>query len=231
VNVNNPFVTRDGSCKVITSVFARTPDDLFLKMSSVLEKTERIFEIRFDLFADHEEGTLSEITRYMKSREIPYIFTYRTLDIEDARDKYIFAIENGALAVDIDIVLNDLTEDFTGRVPVILSFHGDGKWNLENVIMMMENAGADSYKLANFYKDITGFTDDLALISRFRQKIEKPLSFIPMGTGNGNLRIVSACLVSDFAYSKLDTESAPGQLTYEQMNSMISTCMGFRQQK
>ncbi|WP_393972259.1 type I 3-dehydroquinate dehydratase [Oxyplasma meridianum] len=229
--MNKPFVTRDGNCRVITSVFAGTPDDLFLKISPLRDIRERIFEIRFDLFSYHEIRTLNEILGYMKIREAPFIFTYRTEDIDDAREKYILAAENGALAVDLDIALKDLIEDFTGRVPVILSFHGDGKWVLKNVIGMMEDSNADSYKLANFYENLTGFTEDLAIISRFRQKVENPLSFIPMGKGNEILRVASACLVSDFAYSKLDAESAPGQLTYREMSSLINTCMSLRQKR
>jgi 3-dehydroquinate dehydratase type I len=231
LNLNNPFVTRDGNCKVITSVFAETPGDFFAKLNSVPDRTERIFELRFDLFADHETGCLGDITGYMKKREIPYIFTYRTEDIEDAREKYIFALKSNALAADLDIALRDLTEDLAGRLPIILSYHGNGKWDLVDIMKMMENIYADSYKLANFYENLTGFTEDLALISGFRQKIEKPLSFIPMGKRNGILRMVSACLVSDFAYSKLDTESAPGQLAYHQMVSLINTCVSLRKQK
>lgn len=231
MKLNNPFVTRDGNCKVITSIFAETPEDLFVKMSSIPDRTERIFEIRFDLFASHDTATLGEITGYMKGRGIPYLFTYRNENIEDAREKYIFALKNNALAADIDISLKDLAEDLAGRIPVVLSYHGSGKWELESIIKMVDDIGADSYKLANYYENLTGFTDDLALISRFRKKTGKPISFIPMGTGNGILRMVSACLVSDFAYSKLDTESAPGQLTYEQMSSMISNCLSLRQLK
>jgi 3-dehydroquinate dehydratase type I len=231
LKVSSPFVTRDGNCKVITSVFAETPEDFFAKLNSVPDGTERIFEIRFDLFADHETGCLGEITGYMKKREIPYIFTYRTGDVEDAREKYIFALKGNAIAADLDVALKELSEDLAGRIPVILSYHGSGKWDLLDVLRMMEKTGADSYKLANYYENLTGFTEDLALISGFRQRIEKPLSFIPMGKGNGILRMVSACLVSDFAYSKMDTESAPGQLSYNDMSSMINTCMRIRQQQ
>lgn len=231
MHLDNPFSARKENCEVITSVFGSNPDDLFAKLSSVATDTSRIFEIRFDLFTDRDMETLAAITGYMNRRKLRYVFTYRTEDTDDALEKYLFAARNSALAVDLDMILKELVTDLKGKTPVILSYHGNGQWNLQGILNDMMTFQPQSYKIANTYGDTAHFLNDLAAIATKKSKIENPLSFVPMGNGNGFLRLVSACLVSDFAYSKLDTESAPGQLAYHQMVSLIDTCVSLRKQK
>ena len=227
--MNNPFVARKGNCEVVASVFGKNPEDLFVKLDSVPPNTKRIFEIRFDLFNDHEMNSLSAIIEYMNNRKLPFVFTYRTEDPDDAMEKYSFAAENSACAIDLDIMLKGIVGKLHVKTPVILSHHGKGKWDLPVIIKEMTALQPHSYKLANIYTDNALFLNDLAAVASLRNRIENPLSFIPMGSGNTFLRIVSACLVSDFTYSMLDRESAPGQISYEQMISMIETCGDLRQ--
>jgi len=231
VHLDNPFVARNGNCEVITSVFGKNPDDLFVKLSSVAADTRRIFEVRFDLFTDHHMESLAAIIGYMNRRKLRYVFTYRTEDADDALEKYQYAARNSALAVDLDMRLKELANDLQGKTPVILSYHGNGEWDLQEIMKNMIMFQAQSYKLANTYSDIDLFLSDLAAMTSLRDKIENPLSFIPMGTGNSFLRVISASLVSDFTYSMLDNESAPGQKSYDQMISMIGTCNKIMQRK
>lgn len=207
-------INMDGRETVIaTSIFDHDSEALMEAFKSGRRKKEQLYELRYDLFRKKDEKELSSIVDFLNSMEVDYIFTYRSTDVEDLVRFYGLASDMGTPAADIEVsVLGDLNADLKFRT-LVLSHHSYSGEKIQQSCREILSLSPDIVKLASSYSRYEDFQDDFIVLQKIKKETGKCMSFIPMGSGNSFLRIVSAYVISDLAYAKEDSQTAEGQLT------------------
>ncbi len=201
------------TAKVYTSIYFENSDELINEFSSnTLNKSEH-YELRFDLFNDKSISCLEKSLEFMKNANIDYIFTYRSVDIDNIKKIYNYAMKYNPPVIDIDIGSYIFARQQFKNSKLMISYHGINNDNVSEKIDIISKFSPDIYKIALLYTDTGKFLDDLRLIYDFKRKTGAKLAFIPMGDNNSILRVFSAFLVSDVAYASYNKCTAPGQLS------------------
>ena len=103
----------------------------------------------------------------------------------------------------------------------MISFHGDNNDDVPALLEDMSKFNPDIYKIALAYTDIEKFLKDLNYLYAYRKKNGIKLAYIPMGSENSFLRVISAYLVSDYSYASYTQPTAPGQISQEQFQAVL----------
>lgn len=207
------------SKKILVSLFQERSGILIDLFRSSTLPADRIYEIRYDLFAGRSEKDLETLLPELDKLGISFIFTYRGERKETLLYSGIAAQYNVA-AIDIDYSL--MYEFDPLESSLIASSHVyDGTISFD-VVEKMIDSPADMVKAAAFYRNNSEFLHDAALLAGLREKSDKPFTFVPMGPESAAMRMASFILISDSAYARYDNETAEGQLSYEEYLSVLN---------
>jgi 3-dehydroquinate dehydratase-1 len=196
-----------------------------------------LVEIRADGLVD--KTRINDLLKQAKSKtNLPIIFTLRTKSeggaFEGTEEERAELIKEGlelADMVDIELRMNEddrneiIKMSKEKKVKVILSYHDFEKTPAEDemasVLAEEEAAGADIAKLvafANFSSDVIRL---LNVTQEMGKKLKIPLCTISMGKMGAISRIASPIFGSALAYGCVTKETAPGQLSVSQLDSML----------
>jgi 3-dehydroquinate dehydratase-1 len=214
------------SCKVYTSVFFDDFAHLRREFEKGLTDYSEHYEIRYDLFKYKSIENLRLILTYLNSNNIDYIFTYRSANTEELMKIYSTAINFSPPIVDVDINSFKFKRDFFADTKLMVSFHGSNDDKISIKLAAMSPLEPDIYKIALLYTDNGKFLDDLDYLYHYRLENSIKLAFIPMGENNSFLRVISAHMVSDYAYGTYRDSTAPGQIETVEFNKLLSRFKG-----
>ncbi|MBN1951586.1 MAG: type I 3-dehydroquinate dehydratase [Bacteroidales bacterium] len=190
----------------------------------ILEQVE-LAEIRIDLTGFDEEQV-----RKVCSHSTPTVATCRAdnLDAEIQYQLLVAAIESGAAYVDVEIEAGRQQIDRIGAAAkkagckLIVSYHNYSETpSSEDLNMIIEECfslGADIAKLAT---RVNHRSDNARLLSLYAS--DKPLVILGMGETGKITRIMAPFLGAEFSFAGMDDGkiTAPGQIPYSQMKSII----------
>lgn len=200
---------------VVVSVFDNSGDELINKLETGMLSPRNLYEIRYDLFEKKSPEDLVFLLKDLDQVDVDYIFTYRTSNPEEFQKMYSIAIDKLAPAVDMDINMYKGFQKKPVDGKMMLSFHTSNHLEIPKALSDMKKFDPDLYKIASDYRNDLDFFTDLVSLHRFKQAQRKPFSFIPMGKNNSFLRVVSAYSISDIVYARSETETAEGQMAYD----------------
>jgi 3-dehydroquinate dehydratase type I len=195
-----------------------------------MEPLVDLFEVRIDRIGDNWEKLVKKIHK-------PWIATNRTIDEggnwqgNEARriEKLLQAIDLGAEMVDVEFRTKNLTNIVPlvkRRVKCILSFHDTEKTpplsELKSIVTRQISAGADICKVVTTAID---FEDNLTVLSLIRAFRDIRIVTFAMGQIGQTSRVLCPLVGGDFTYGSIQKgkESAPGQITVEQMIKIYET--------
>ncbi len=203
------FTIGNSLSTVVTSIYDEDSDSLIEKFQRKQLSDRNLYEMRYDLFRNPDLKNLFPFISALDEMDIDYIFTYRG----DRSEKvYEDAITKMVPAVDMDYTIVKRIGVKPIDTRIIASYHGKDNSGIIDKIHEIASLDVDIIKVAAYYSDSKTFLDDLEKIIEFKEKYHVPLAFVPMGEGNGFLRIISSYFVSDLVYAKYADETAPGQL-------------------
>jgi len=206
--------------------------------------TADLVEIRADGLTD-----FSQITKLLKQAKsvtnLPIIFTLRTKKEGGAfngteAERIDCIKENMDLAdiIDIELKMDEAERDEIiniakeKEITVILSYHDFEKTPVEDEMISVlkegEAAGADIAKLAvtaNFGGDVIRL---LNVTQEMTKKLKIPLCTLSMGKAGTISRIAAPIFGSAITYGYVTRETAPGQLSVRELDSMLNA-IGVRQ--
>ncbi len=207
----------NGSPAIITSYQAKDSRALLRLIMKIHPGKRDLVEIRYDLLSRRSENDLQNLLSQLSSMQLPYIFTYRTEDEEEARIFYSIAVENDAPAIDVDMRISGIV---AGSGCMIRSYHGTHPDLSEDLLKNLLKMRSDVVKVAVAYESRTDFLTDVFLMQKVFSGIDRPLCFSPMGK-DGFIRAVAAYFISDFVYASGGRSTAPGQLDPDQYRSIF----------
>ena len=220
---------------ICAAVIAPTIDEFLEALSNV--GCADLVEIRADGLKDKRE--LTKLIKQAKSKtNLPIILTIRMKNeggaFEGTEEERVQCIKEGLELVDfVDIELRMDKEKRdeiiaiakSNGVKVILSYHDFEKTpeedEMKSVLAEEEAAGADIAKLAltaNFSSDVIRL---LNVTQQMREKLKIPLCTISMGKAGTIARIASPIFGSALTYGYITKETAPGQLSVGELDSML----------
>ncbi|MEM0139377.1 MAG: type I 3-dehydroquinate dehydratase [Ferroplasma sp.] len=214
------------SAKIYTSIFFQSFEEMKMEFDSGKLDVSESFELRFDLFKQHNIESLKAILGFFRKSEINYIFTYRSQNQNELESIYSSAMEFDPPIVDIDINSYKFNRDLFQNSKLMLSYHGINSDSVANKISKMATFSPDIYKIALMYSNNKKFLDDLRYLYAFKDKHKIKLAFIPMGNENTFLRLVSAFLLSDIGYASYKDNTAPGQLSISAYYKILDILKG-----
>jgi 3-dehydroquinate dehydratase type I len=210
------------TCKVYTSIFFDDFKQMEFEFENGLKDYSDHYEIRYDLFKCHTTANLRKILEYLNTNSIDYIFTFRSGKIQEINKIYSTAMNYSPPIVDVDIKSFQFRRDFFSKTNLMVSYHGANKDNVRFLLRDISQFTPDIYKIAIAYTDKEKFLDDLAYLYHYKTENNVKLAYIPMGENNGFLRLVSAGIVSDYAYASYKGKTAPGQIETTEFISLIN---------
>lgn len=204
--------------RVVTSLFCGSSSILLEMFNRSELPSDRIYEIRYDLFKTRSIPDVSRMVESLNSIGISYIFTFRG-ERKEVLEYGRAAVDAGAPAVDID---HSFVNSFNpGNTSLVTSVHlYDSQPSTELLKELFQGPGS-MVKVAVRYSAPSDFLQDAARISLLRQESDKPLALVPMGSNSASLRIASLMLISDFAYARYETETAEGQPLYRDYTAIL----------
>lgn len=205
-----------------TSVFGHDSRDIISKFDSGHYDKDSLFEIRYDMFDVIDRNDLVNLLKNLAKRDVGYIFTFRSNDHARVKELYRIAMDIEAPAVDIDYGAYSSLRPYITGTSTILSYHSYSVEPLNRILTKLRRRECDVYKVAIKYSDASEFFKDVSRMIRFRSISDKPLSFIPMGSMNSFLRVISAIYVSDLNYAMDETATAEGQISVSDFKKLYA---------
>lgn len=196
-----------------------------------------------EVWLDYLQGDVQDLVKQLlKTHRTRVIFLFRRLQLEESRmhadlaERLIAQIahEGGWLDLDVHAQARELTyfrraqEEKTARARLIASYHNYQATpplaQLEKIVESMRAFEPEVYKLATFCRTKQDALDLLTLLNLMQ---EQGMNAIVLGMGAHGLatRIIGTIWGNYlcFAPESADTASAPGQLTYDQMQNILNT--------
>lgn len=177
------------------------------------QTTADLLEIRTDLYPK------TNISRLLDMSSKPVILT-----IKNPRSVWLDHIDHPQVKyVDIDYRLDNLIqqyhEDHPKQTQLIVSYHDfkeTPSWStLQNIIAKLRRSRPDVIKIALMVNHF----DDLHTVMRLQKRYGKKMIVVGMGEMGIMTRVYSRGLLT-YGRLHLQTETAPGQLSVDQMRSM-----------
>lgn len=212
------FEVGRNSKNVAVSLFSDTSLDLVTLFENSVLPSSRLYEIRYDLFAKKSGPDLKYLIGGLGSLDISYIFTFRGVPEEVIKFNKI-AVDMNVPALDVDLSLAGTVGRNFGNTIVSQHLSDRRPTVREMEELLDENCGM--VKLAVTYGDYGEFMQDCLKSLELRKRFDKPFTLVPMGEKSRGMRIASFVMVSDLAYARLEKETAPGQLTYEEYRKIL----------
>ena len=188
------------------------------------EEIEKIFSQPLKLIATCRPPTMNPSERQSVH------FSRNSHEFQDEKRKRLLekAIESGASLVDIEVEAKEqykneiISKAKENNCKVIISYHNyektPKKAELEHLIKWCKESEADLVKIACM---VNSNQDNARLLGLLND--EKPLVIVGMDEKGRITRIVAPLLGSVFTYASLSKgkESAPGQMTKEELEKLI----------
>ena len=228
---------------ICVPVVASTVDSVLQQVTNCVEANVPMIELRadyFDFLEDRDvlEDTLRRVAEITDSTMV--LFTIRT-DVEGGelaiaeelyRDIISFVSTTGYVdIIDLEISHVDDAADFINILhnngAYVLASHHDFHETPELLDMIdlygqMHNTGADILKLAVMPNTRDDVVRSLQAANMVNEEIEDALiCSISMGSLGKVSRIAGSLVGSCISFAALDAASAPGQLSYHDMNTII----------
>lgn len=221
-SVNIGSVTLDGTRTIIAVSLFDDDFSAFYTHFKHADTTDRLYEIRYDLFRKRSGAELQKLIDFLNESGINYIFTFRSEDPDLVAEYYGIASDSGVPCADVDVSVSDTVWALGKYRSLILSYHS---FSGESVVEPYEKIlqySPNIIKVASSYTGLEQFQNDLTKLQGLKNRDHKCLSFIPMGRSNSFLRVLSAYIVSDIVYARSADETAEGQLSEEEYRSFFS---------
>jgi 3-dehydroquinate dehydratase type I len=209
------------SCIIYTSVFFDNFNTMKTEFENNLKDYPNHYEIRFDLFKDRSPESLRNALQYLNSHGIDYIFTFRSDNKEEIRNIYGIASEYRPPIVDVDVNSFVFDNNFFKNSKLMISYHGLNGDSISTKLRDISKLAPDIYKIALTYTDTAKFLSDLHFVYLYKKENMIKIAYIPMGTNNSFLRVISAYIVSDYSYASYKGPTASGQITLKQFNTIF----------
>ena len=194
------------------SIFGHDAGDIISRFDSGHYDKNSLYEIRYDMFDLIGMKDLERLIMNLSDRSIDYIFTFRSDDGDMLKKIYRLAIDLEAPAVDADYSARNSIQDYGSKSKIILSYHAFSRESVNSILSKIGSYDCDVFKIAIRYPEPSRFFSDIPKILKFRKSVDRPVSFIPMGTSNSFLRIISAIYASDLSYAMDEAATAEGQI-------------------
>ncbi len=182
-----------------------------LRILSTFENT--LPEFRFDLMSETGFDGRINILKKIIENQSDSILTYRSNNIEELNKFYSISLENGENLVDIDGTVLDKIGFKPSPKHTLISYHLNQVTPIRDLVSNTYQRGYRAVKMAvRIDQDYEFFS--LCREIALNRKEGRIISIVPMGTGSGIYRLISAITVSDFTYTKYGIETGEGQFDF-----------------
>ncbi|WP_337860286.1 type I 3-dehydroquinate dehydratase [Ferroplasma sp.] len=213
---------KSSSCIIYTSIFFDDFRQMRLEFERNLKNYSNHYEIRFDLFKNRSLEELEKILEYLNSINIDYIFTFRSKEKNEIEKVYTRAMQYNPPILDIDMDSFIFKNQTFKKSKLMISYHGENDDDIQIKLKNMWELEPYIYKIALIYTNYDKFISDLQYVRLFKKEQKIKIAYIPMGTFNSFLRVISAYFVSDYSYASYTKTTAPGQISLEQFNTIFN---------
>ena len=228
-----------GPVKVIVPLVGRTEAQLKKELSVAQDSTADLVEWRADYYNDPTQSALTSVAMTLRANaQKPLLLTLRTkkeggeLTIEDedyAQLVRYFAASGFADALDIEVrragAQTSAQLAHNASLPVVMSYHNFEKTpsakTIASLFDEMASAGGDVLKIAVMPKTPDDVFTLMTSAYKAREKHQKPIIAISMGSLGRITRAAGALFGSAATFAALTEGSAPGQISATQMQSLL----------
>lgn len=230
----------DGKPKICVPVVETTTEKIIQQIQE-LQNCDLI-ELRIDFYENiHDLKQVHELLLQVRQQtNLPLLLTYRSLKegghIQLSDQEYLSLVQTACQSRCIDIVDIELESGnmlvyqlveiaHQNHVKVLMSYHDFEKtpavMEMKERLEKMEIMGADICKIAVMpfsYKDVIQLLNTTMEMS---QRLTRPLVTMSMGKIGKITRIVGELVGSYITFASVGQSSAPGQLTLEDMQTLL----------
>ncbi len=230
----------EGKPKICVPVVETTTEKIIQQIQE-LQNCDLI-ELRIDFYENiHDLKQVHELLLQVRQQtNLPLLLTYRSLKegghIQLSDQEYLSLVQTACQSGCIDIVDIELESGnmlvyqlveiaHQNHVKVLMSYHDFEKTpavlEMKERLEKMEIMGADICKIAVMpfsYKDVIQLLNTTMEMS---QRLTRPLVTMSMGKIGKITRIVGELVGSSITFASVGQSSAPGQLTLEDMQTLL----------
>lgn len=230
----------EGKPKICVPVVETTTEKIIQQIQE-LQNCDLI-ELRIDFYENiHDLKQVHELLLQVRQQtNLPLLLTYRSLKegghIQLSDQEYLSLVQTACQSGCIDIVDIELESGnmlvyqlveiaHQNHVNVLMSYHDFEKtptvMEMKERLEKMEIMGADICKIAVMpfsYKDVIQLLNTTMEMS---QRLTRPLVTMSMGKIGKITRIVGELVGSSITFASVGQSSAPGQLTLEDMQTLL----------
>ena len=230
----------EGKHKICVPVVETTTEKIIQQIQE-LQNCDLI-ELRIDFYENiHDLKQVHELLLQVRQQtNLPLLLTYRSLKegghIQLSDQEYLSLVQTACQSGCIDIVDIELESGnmlvyqlveiaHQNHVKVLMSYHDFEKTpavlEMKERLEKMEIMGADICKIAVMpfsYKDVIQLLNTTMEMS---QRLTRPLVTMSMGKIGKITRIVGELVGSSITFASVGQSSAPGQLTLEDMQTLL----------
>ena len=230
----------EGKPKICVPV-VETKTEKIIQQIQELQNCDLI-ELRIDFYENiHDLKQVHELLLQVRQQtNLPLLLTYRSLKegghIQLSDQEYLSLVQTACQSGCIDIVDIELESGnmlvyqlveiaHQNHVKVLMSYHDFEKtpavMEMKERLEKMEIMGADICKIAVMpfsYKDVIQLLNTTMEMS---QRLTRPLVTMSMGKIGKITRIVGELVGSSITFASVGQSSAPGQLTLEDMQTLL----------
>ena len=230
----------EGKPKICVPVVETTTEKIIQQIQQLQDCD--LIELRIDFYENiHDLKQVHELLLQARQQtNLPLLLTYRSLKegghIQLTDQEYLSLVQTACQSGCVDIVDIELESGnmlvyqlveiaHQNHVKVLMSYHDFEKtptvMEMKERLEKMEIMGADICKIAVMpfsYKDVIQLLNTTMEMS---QKLTKPLVTMSMGKIGKITRIVGELVGSSITFASVGQSSAPGQLTLEEMQTLL----------
>ena len=230
----------EGKPKICVPVVETTTEKIIQQIQQLQDCD--LVELRIDFYENiHNLKQVHELLLQVRQQtDQPLLLTYRSLKegghIQLTDQEYLSLVQTACQSGCVDIVDIELESGnmlvyqlveiaHQNHVKVLMSYHDFEKtptvMEMKERLEKMEIMGADICKIAVMpfsYKDVIQLLNTTMEMS---QKLTKPLVTMSMGKIGKITRIVGELVGSSITFASVGQSSAPGQLTLEEMQTLL----------
>lgn len=230
----------EGKPKICVPVVETTTEKIIQQIQQLQDCD--LIELRIDFYENiHDFKQVHELLLQVSQQtNLPLLLTYRSLKeggyIQLTDQEYLSLVQTACQSGCVDIVDIELESGnmlvyqlveiaHQNHVKVLMSYHDFEKtptvMEMKERLEKMEIMGADICKIAVMpfsYKDVIQLLNTTMEMS---QKLTKPLVTMSMGKIGKITRIVGELVGSSITFASVGQSSAPGQLTLEEMQTLL----------
>ena len=229
-------VFNEGLPKICVPIVGKTKEEIYEELEQLSWDTVDVVEWRMDMCEDLTE--VVEIARSI-SDEYPLLATFRTIfeggkqtiTSQEYVQLYKKLIDYKVVdMIDVEYQRDDVVNELVSYahnhgVSVVLSYHNFHQTPLEKDLFMhlrsMQKLNADICKIAVMPKSEEDVITVLQTATHWKKQATQPYILLSMGTLGTMTRMCAECMGCCMTFGKGVQESAPGQLSKEQLKEAL----------